>query len=335
MCPLGLRFEGVGGERVGREEIERELAAALRLACDTIEQIAAQARQIDRERGAGSRHQLFDGAIKTLPQCLRGRRSTRTEPREDLVALHHETSRPISRFRALASPSWLTSPTPADAKCGRPPLFPPVVAAMALAISPALIPLETRSSVTATWMPARSPVVNNTEIARLCFPRKPSMMAEIWSRSSIADSETCNSRSPIFSTCPDSPVPALTSSATRFSNFLFSSSIASIRRTTCSGCVFSNPDASDKWRCSSSAYRYAVGPVSASMRRTPAAAPVSCVKRNSAICPVAPTCVPPQSSSDTPRTSTTRTTSPYFSPNSAIAPAATASLYAICRVSIG
>jgi len=63
MCLLGLRLEGVGGERVGREEIERELAAARRLARDTIEQITAQARQIDRERGAGSWDQLFDGAI--------------------------------------------------------------------------------------------------------------------------------------------------------------------------------------------------------------------------------------------------------------------------------
>ena len=29
-------------------------------------------------------------------------------------------------------------------------------------MSPALTPLETRSSVTATWIPARCPVVNNT-----------------------------------------------------------------------------------------------------------------------------------------------------------------------------
>jgi hypothetical protein len=38
------------------------------------------------------------------------------------------------------------------------------------------------------------------------------------------------------------------------------------------------------------------------------------------------TCVPPQSSVEKPGTETTRTTSPYFSPKSAIAPAATASL---------
>ena len=71
------------------------------------------------------------------------------------------------------------------------------------------------------------------------------------------------------------------------------------------------------------------------MRRTPAAAPVSCVNRNSAICPVLGTCVPPHSSSDTPGTSTTRTMSPYFSVKNAIAPAAIASLYFISRVVTG
>src|SRR2546427_816474 len=71
------------------------------------------------------------------------------------------------------------------------------------------------------------------------------------------------------------------------------------------------------------------------MRRTPAAAPVSCVKRNSPICPVVGTCVPPHSSSETPGTSTTRTMSPYFSVKNAIAPAAIASWYFICRVSTG
>ena len=64
----------------------------------------------------------------------------------------------------------------------------------------------------------------------------------------------------------------------------------------------------------------APGPVTASMRRTPAATPVSLTIRNSPISAVLRTCVPPHSSIETPGTSTTRTTSPYFSPNSAIAP---------------
>ena len=51
--------------------------------------------------------------------------------------------------------------------------------------------------------------------------------------------------------------------------------------------------------------------------------------RNSPISAVFRTCVPPHSSIDTSGTSTTRTTSPYFSPNSAIAPRARASAYGI------
>ncbi len=60
--------------------------------------------------------------------------------------------------------------------------------------------------------------------------------------------------------------------------------------------------------------------MTASTRRTPAATPLSETMRKSPICPVVRTWVPPHSSSDTPGTSTTRTTSPYFSLNSAIAP---------------
>src|SRR3970040_2331299 len=55
------------------------------------------------------------------------------------------------------------------------------------------------------------------------------------------------------------------------------------------------------------------------MRRTPAATPDSPWKWNRPICPVVRTWVPPHSSRDTPGTSTTRTRSPYFSPNSAMA----------------
>src|SRR5882762_7061391 len=181
---FGLSLEGVCGERVGREEIERQFSAPPRFAHDSVEQCPTQLRQVSGELGAGSGEQLFDGAIETLPQCGRRRRSPRMEPRQHFLASHRANSRTISAVRARASRSLLTSPTPADAKCGRPPPLPPVVAAIALAMSPALTPLETRSSVTATWIPARSPVVNSTEIARLWFARKPSIIAAIWLRSS-------------------------------------------------------------------------------------------------------------------------------------------------------
>ena len=80
------------------------------------------------------------------------------------------------------------------------------------------------------------------------------------------------------------------------------------------------------------AYLRAVVPVSASMRRTPAATPLSLSPAIEPMSPVRRTWVPPQSSTDqpmalppAPRSSpmaTTRTSSPYFSPNSARAPEA-------------
>ena len=71
----------------------------------------------------------------------------------------------------------------------------------------------------------------------------------------------------------------------------------------------------------------AAGPVIASIRRTLAALEVSLRTLNSPISAVVRTCVPPHSSreNDPSPTSTIRTTSPYFSPNSAIAPSSLAS----------
>ena len=78
------------------------------------------------------------------------------------------------------------------------------------------------------------------------------------------------------------------------------------------------------------------------MRRTPAEIALSARIRNNPISPVARVCVPPQSSiengllaSAPPRLvpmETTRTSSPYFSPNSARAPEALASSMPISRV---
>jgi hypothetical protein len=73
-------------------------------------------------------------------------------------------------------------------------------------------------------------------------------------------------------------------------------------------------------------------PHSASMRRTPLAMAPSETSTNTPISPVRFTCVPPHSSrlsgipsGPTPGTVTIRTSAPYFSPNSAIAPSAFAS----------
>jgi hypothetical protein len=86
----------------------------------------------------------------------------------------------------------------------------------------------------------------------------------------------------------------------------------------------------------------AASAVSASMRRTPAPTALSPTTEISPISPVRRTWVPPQSSTDQPSPlpvgspiDTTRTSSPYFSPNSARAPDSFASSTPISRVSTG
>ena len=66
-------------------------------------------------------------------------------------------------------------------------------------------------------------------------------------------------------------------------------------------------------------------PVSASMRRRLAPIDPSDTTVIGPIIPSAPTWVPPQSSTDRPPASTTRTTSPYLSPKKAMAPMRSAS----------
>ncbi len=102
---------------------------------------------------------------------------------------------------------------------------------------------------------------------------------------------------------------------------------ASATSATASGCVRSATAASCRTRSCFLSSSTPIGPVTASIRRTFAADEVSWVILKTPISAVACTCVPPHSSRDqSPApTSTIRTTSPYFSPNSAIAPSARAS----------
>ena len=67
----------------------------------------------------------------------------------------------------------------------------------------------------------------------------------------------------------------------------------------------------------------------------PAATPDSDTILKKPMSPVRATCVPPQSSVEKSPMLSTRTSSPYFSPNSAIAPALIASSYFISRASTG
>ena len=89
---------------------------------------------------------------------------------------------------------------------------------------------------------------------------------------------------------------------------------------------------SSRWRSSVSSDSR---PVTASMRRTPAATPPSDVTAKRPMSPVARTWVPPHSSWLTSPTVTTRTLSPYFSPKSAMAPPAMASSVLFTSVATG
>ena len=90
--------------------------------------------------------------------------------------------------------------------------------------------------------------------------------------------------------------------------------------TASSPLLDSSWDSSSRRRSSSATYASAPAPVTASMRRTPEATPASLTILNSPMSPVRLTWVPPQSSVEKSPIFNTRTSSPYFSPNNAIAP---------------
>src|SRR2546428_627137 len=95
MYLLSLSLEGVGGERVGRQKIERELAAARRPRGDSVQQLATEARQMGDE----CVRSIVYGAAQPLLQRLWRYRAPRVEPGQDLSASH--SSSPRSPSRAL------------------------------------------------------------------------------------------------------------------------------------------------------------------------------------------------------------------------------------------
>ena len=115
-----------------------------------------------------------------------------------------------------------------------------------------------------------------------------------------------------------------------------------MRSSTSCDCVRNRLAAASTMRMWSLPRWRAALPVRASRRRTPAATPASATIEIRPISPVRRTWVPPQSSTDQPRPlpvgspiDTTRTSSPYFSPNRARAPEFFASSTLIRRVSTG
>src|SRR5882672_2778680 len=177
---LGLRFERVRDEGVRREQVERQLAPGAWPIRYPPQHAPSQEGELVRQRRAGGELRVGHRPLEADPQRVRGDRAARLEPGKHLASGHRRSSPSmIARVWARARPSFAASPAPAEAKCGRPPPFPPDTAAIALAMSPALTPCCTRSSVTETCTPARSPFVNSTEIARLWLERNASMTSPI------------------------------------------------------------------------------------------------------------------------------------------------------------
>ena len=93
---------------------------------------------------------LIDGGRITSVEAVSQTRPLPADKPE--IAAAHATAAKLIGMQALYldAGSGAERPVPADAKWGRPPPLPPTVAAIALTISPAFSPCETRSSVTAT-----------------------------------------------------------------------------------------------------------------------------------------------------------------------------------------
>jgi len=111
------------------------------------------------------------------------------------------------------------------------------------------------------------------------------------------------------------------------SAFLSFSTVAPTRSTRSSRGLLSIVLSAETSRCSRARYWYASEPTSASTRRTPEPMDPSEMKDTTPSCPLRCACVPPHNSCAQSPTDTTRTVSPYFSPNSAIAPISSASAW--------
>ena len=159
---LGLGQESQGHEGVRREQVERHRSIAGAGQHPVEGSTAGGGQGFGRcSAGAGmGQHALAQGVRRAgrLPLQPGSRQapfpSARVPPPSQA-----ETS---SRVAARAWGSLVASPAPAEAKWGRPPPRPPLSAAMRFTRSPALRPARTRSSVRATWMPPRPPVLKST-----------------------------------------------------------------------------------------------------------------------------------------------------------------------------
>ena len=240
----------------------------------------------------------------------------------------------LHRASALSSASAFLPP--AHAMSARPPPPPPTMRASSpmrsFAASPPRLSATFESSTsTSAALPSFSDPRRSA--AAPDFVRAPSAISRSAGTSMPGTSRLSSARPLASVRCaPASPAPCArrlrVSSSSRRRDFTWSERRCTPARTSARGAFSARSTSS--MRCSSSTRRsWMPGPVTASMRRTPAATPRSERMRRAPICSVLSQCVPPQSSTDHgasgPSTVTTRTVSPYFSPNMAIAPLARAS----------
>src|SRR5450830_519155 len=191
----------------------------------------------------------------------------------------------------------LGSVPPACAMSGRPPPLPPTCWATKLTSSPALT-LLVASAVT----PAiRLTLPSLTDASTMAAVFSLSLSLSMVSRKAVTSAPSSVAAStlmPLTSTaCVSNSSPWFAANLDLSADNSFSSDCTNVS---------------------------AFSPVTASTRRIPAATPPSATILNKPISPVRDTCVPPHSSREVPMDST-RTSSPYFSPNKSIAPALTAS----------
>src|SRR5450830_187507 len=223
----------------------------------------------------------------------------------------------------------LGSVPPACAMSGRPPPLPPTCWATKLTSSPALT-LLVASAVT----PAiRLTLPSLTDASTMAAVFSLSLSLSMVSRKAVTSAPSSVAAStlmPLTSTaCVSNSSPWFAanldlSADNSFSSDLTCSCTWAIRCVNSSGCALRAAAASLMRLLSDCTNVSAFSPVTASTRRIPAATPPSATILNKPISPVRDTCVPPHSSREVPMDST-RTSSPYFSPNKAIAPALTAS----------
>src|SRR3984893_10230892 len=251
---------------------------------------------------------------------------------------------------ANAASAFDASGPPACAISGRPPPPLPPSASAPLRTKSTALKRLTRSSVTPTTMPALpssvTPTMATTPEPTFFLPSSARLRRSFRSMPSTERAISFTSPTVRTPSAPSLMPPPMASfflaSESSRSRRLRSSSSATTRFCMSSiGTRNSEPVALAK-RARLFKLARAVFAVSASIRRTPPATPLSPTTEIRPISPVRLTWVPPHSSTDQPMVlpppspmATTRTSSPYFSPNRARAPEARASSSAITRVTTG